>query len=316
MQRHEGTEAWRLKRRDRRRAQRARRRRLAAVGGLVSAVGVAVAIGLVSSGGTRHRALPVTHVARRVPVVVSSPRPPVRHVRDTAAVPILMYHVIASAPAHAPFPGLYVRPAEFAAQVDALARAGYRGVTLDQVNGAWRGRNTLPKHPIVLTFDNGYRTQYSRALPVLSAHGWVADENLQLSGLPPKQGGLNRAQVIALVRAGWELDTQGFVHADLPILDAKRLRYEVQTARRTIRRLYGVRSDWFCYPSGRYDTTVIAAVKAAGYVGATTVAPGWAKPTEDPYRLPRIRVVAGTSPATLLQLLTVARNAGPPPPSY
>ena len=37
--------------------------------------------------------------------------------------------------------------------------------------------------------------------------------------------------------------------------------------------------------------TVLAAVKAAGFVGATTVVPGWADPADDLYRLPRLRVV-------------------------
>ena len=45
--------------------------------------------------------------------------------------------------------------------------------------------------------------------------GWVGVENLQLSGLPVSQGGLSQAQVRGLVAAGWELDTQGYNHADL-----------------------------------------------------------------------------------------------------
>ena len=40
---------------------------------------------------------------------------------------------------------------------------------------------------------------------------------------------------------------------------------------------------------------MIAAVKAAGFRGSTTVAAGWASPTEDPYRLPRLEVLAGTA---------------------
>ena len=43
---------------------------------------------------------------------------------------------------------------------------------------------------------------------------------MQLTGLPPSQGGLSSAQIHELVAAGWELDTQGFSHADLITLDA------------------------------------------------------------------------------------------------
>jgi peptidoglycan/xylan/chitin deacetylase (PgdA/CDA1 family) len=236
--------------------------------------------------------------------------------QSAAAVPILMYHVVANPPAGAPFPGLYVPRVEFVAQMRALARAGYHAVTLDRVWNAWHGEARLPARPIVLSFDNGYRTQYTVARPVLQRLGWVGDENLQLTGLPPLQGGLGRAEVRALVAAGWELDTQGFSHADLIRLDASQLWYQVAVARREIQRLFHVRASWFCYPSGHYNPTVIAAVKAAGYLGSTTVVPGWAGPRDDPYRIPRLRVLRSTSPEALLALIAAARQAPPPPAAY
>ena len=66
--------------------------------------------------------------------------------------------------------------------------------------------------------------------------------------------------------------------------------------------------NWFCYPSGHYDAAVIAAVKAAGYLGSTTVVPGWARPGSDPYRLPRLRVLGGTSPQALLAQIAAIRE--------
>src|SRR5439155_674878 len=148
------------------------------------------------------------------------------------AIPILMYHVIAHPPAGAPFPGLYVAPAEFAEQMRALKRAGWHAVTLDQIQASWRSGAPLGAgKPIVLTFDNGYQSQYTKALPVLRSLGWVGNENIQLSGLPPSQGGLTPEQVRGLVAAGWELDTQGFNHADLITLDAAQLHYQVAVTR-------------------------------------------------------------------------------------
>jgi hypothetical protein len=47
--------------------------------------------------------------------------------------------------------------------------------------------------------------------------------------------------------------------------------------------------DNFSYPEGRYDDTVIAAVKAAGYRGATSEVPGLATAAH-PYVLNRIEV--------------------------
>jgi peptidoglycan/xylan/chitin deacetylase (PgdA/CDA1 family) len=234
-----------------------------------------------------------------------------------AAIPILMYHVIAPPPPAAPFPGLYVPPAQFAEQMHALNGSGWHAVTMDQVAAYWhRGVPLGAGKPIVLTFDNGYHSQYATAMPVLKRLGWVGNENMQLSGLPPSQGGLTDAEVRGLVNAGWELDTQGISHADLIALDATQLHHEVATARQIIRRRYGVPVNWFCYPSGHYNDTVIAAVRAAGYVGSTTVVPGWAGPSNDPYRLPRLRVLGGTSPSALLGQLASTKTASPPPGSY
>ncbi len=235
----------------------------------------------------------------------------------TDPVPILMYHVIAAPPPGAPFPGLYVEPGEFAAQMQALKSAGWHAVTLDQVAAYWsKGVSLGAGKPIVVSFDNGYQSQYSQALPVLRALGWVGDENLQLTGLPPSQGGLSQQQIHGLVAAGWELDTQGFSHADLITLDAQSLHYQVAVARRVVQQRYGAPVNWFCYPSGHYDATVIAAVKAAGYSGSTTVVPGWAHPEEDPYRLHRLRVLGGTPPQQLLAEIAGIRGEPPAPPSY
>ena len=239
-----------------------------------------------------------------------------RYTVSRAAVPILMYHVIAPPFATSPYPGLYVPPGEFAAQMRALAGAGFHAVTLDRVWAAWHGEATLPAKPVVLTFDNGYRTQETEALPVLRRLGWVGVENLQLTGLPPQQGGLSRRQVRALLEAGWELDTQGYNHADLNSLDAQQLHFQIADTRRTLRRRYHAPVRWFCYPSGHYDAAVIAAVRAAGFVGSTTVVPGWARRGGDPFRLPRLRVLGGTTPAQLLAQIADSRDAPPPPVTY
>jgi peptidoglycan/xylan/chitin deacetylase (PgdA/CDA1 family) len=284
-------------------------RNRALAGLALAALGAAVALATVAQSPSRPATVvPPLTPPRRVRPHRMKRTPPVFTTSRTA-VPILMYHVIAPAPTGAPFPLLYVKPRELTAQVDTLARAGFHAVTLDEVWAAWHGRGRLPPRPIVLSFDNGYHTQYTEALPILRHVGWVGVENLQLAGLPLKQGGLSARQVRGLVSAGWELDTQGYSHADLVTLDPTSLQFQVATARARIRRAYGVRADWFCYPSGRYDDAVIAEVRAAGFLGATTVVPGWARPSDDPFALPRLRVVAGTTPRELLALIAGTRDA-------
>ena len=279
-------------------------------------------IALLAEGGRSGSPQATSPATRTIPSRSSRSRPRLSGAGSAprrvapVAVPILMYHVIAPPFADSPYPGLYVPPAEFAAQMLALKRAGYHAVTLDEVRRDWLAGAALPSRPVVLSFDNGYHSQFTVAFPVLRRLGWVGVENLQLSGLPVSQGGLSRRQVRRLVAAGWELDTQGFSHADLVALDTAELRYQVAVARREMHRLYGVPVDWFCYPSGYYDDTVVAEVRAAGYVGATTVVPGVARSSDDPYRLPRLRVLGGTTPAELLAMIADARYARPAPDAY
>lgn len=313
--------------RERARAARVRRRRT--VAGVVVAVlaAVVVAVVIASSGGGGSSPGAASNAAR-----TSGATAPPRHsahrggstatakgtgVPGHAVVPILMYHVIAAPPAGAPFPGLYVPPAEFASQMEGLKAAGWHAVTMDQMMANWKDGAPLgPGKPIVISFDNGYRSQYTKALPVLRRLGWVGVENIQLTGLPPSQGGLTTRQVQGLIDAGWELDTQGRSHADLIKLTAAELQREVVAPRRTLQRRYGVPVNWFCYPSGHYDATVIATVRSAGYVGSTTVVPGWARRSDDPYRLPRLRVLGGTSAQGLLAQLAATRSAPGTPASY
>ena len=61
---------------------------------------------------------------------------------------------------------------------------------------------------------------------------------------------------------------------------------------------------------------MIAAVKAAGYSGSTTVVPGWAHRGEDAYRMHRLRVLGGTSAPQLLALIDGTRADPPAPASY
>ncbi len=310
-------------RRERRR-RAIRRRRLVATAVVVAALAV-VAVTVLATGGSGPHAHSVTSAGAGADralkrsgeaaarTATSQPTGP----PGQEPVPILIYHVIAPPPSGAPFPGLYVEPAEFAEQMQALKDAGWHAVTQNEVEAYWRRGVALGAgKPVVVSFDNGYNSQYTQALPVLRRLGWVGVENLQLSGLPPSQGGLGQEQIRGLLAAGWELDTQGISHAALITLDAEQLHYQVAVARETLRQRYHVPVNWFCYPSGQFDATVEAAVKAAGFIGSTTVVPGWAHPSDDPYRLPRVRVLGGTTGAQLLQLLGDTRQDPPAPASY
>jgi peptidoglycan/xylan/chitin deacetylase (PgdA/CDA1 family) len=216
-------------------------------------------------------------------------------------VPILAYHHIGSAPPAASNPGLWVRRALFRRQLAALGRAGYEAVTLDRVWRAWHGSGTLPPHPVVLSFDDGYASQASAA-QTLRTLGWSGVLNLQVSRLDTR-GGLTRAQVRTLIADGWEIDAHSVTHPDLRTVSAKRLQQEVAGSRHAIRRTFGVPADFFAYPYGRSNARVRAAVRRAGFLGATTIVRGLASPQADPFALRRVLVAADDSPPSVLHMV-------------
>jgi peptidoglycan/xylan/chitin deacetylase (PgdA/CDA1 family) len=272
-------------------------RRLAALAALL-AFAAAAAAAVVLATRSSHTTPAQTVAAPRH--TTTARRPPPRPRPSRAPVPILMYHVLGTAPAGAAYPSLFVPSADLEAQVGWLAGHGYHAVTLQRLFDAWRGTRALPPNPVVLSFDDGYLSDYAVALPTLRRHAWPGVLNLVLKNLGP--GDIQPWQVRKLIAAGWEVDAHTISHADLTTLDPSRLRDEVSGSRAAIRRRFHVPVDFFCYPAGRYDAQVVTAVKAAGFWGATTENPGLGRKTE-PFTLARIRVEPGDGVAGLARKL-------------
>jgi peptidoglycan/xylan/chitin deacetylase (PgdA/CDA1 family) len=206
-------------------------------------------------------------------------------------VPILMYHVIADPRPGAPYPQLFVNATDFIGQMRWLARHAYHPLTLRAVWDHWHRGAPLPQRAIVVSFDDGYRSVAHAALPAMRERHWPGVLNLAVKNLRVR-GGLSERQVRRLISAGWEIDAHTITHPDLTTLDNRHLEHEVAGSRRKLQRLFGVPVDFFCYPAGRYDARVIAAVHRAGYLGATTTLDGLAEPSK-PYELRRVRVSRG-----------------------
>lgn len=62
----------------------------------------------------------------------------------------------------------------FAAQLDWLGAHGYTPVDLDAIIAAQRGGPPLPPKAVLLTFDDGLRSHYTHAYPLLKAYGYPA----------------------------------------------------------------------------------------------------------------------------------------------
>jgi peptidoglycan/xylan/chitin deacetylase (PgdA/CDA1 family) len=273
------------------RAAAARRRRwrrrlaVAALAAVVAAVGALVATGLGEEEGSQPVSSEAQQTVPRGAPETTGPTYPAGWEPHPGPVPILDYHAIETPTAGEAFPELFVQPQDFEAQMQWLDDQGYEAVTLEQVEDAWYERGRLPVKPIVVSFDDGYPSQYASAFGMLEQRDWPGVLNLVAQGAE-----LQDADVEKLLDAGWELASKTTTNVDLTTVDSTTLEREVAGSRRILRRRFGVPVDNFCYPLGRYDTTVISAVHRAGYVGAQTEIAGVADAAH-PYIIDRIEIL-------------------------
>ena len=85
-------------------------------------------------------------------------------------VPILMYHHLSEDVTNSEM----VSPEQFEAQIRALAEAGYTGISFDELQAYVLRGEPLPEKPVVITFDDGYRSNYTLAYPILQKYGMKA----------------------------------------------------------------------------------------------------------------------------------------------
>ncbi len=230
-----------------------------------------------------------------------------RYPHSRQAVPILMFHDVATAPASAPYPELYTPPPVFRAELMALRRHGYHPITLARLFSARHGRSSLPAHPIVLSFDDGFRGVATAALPAMRRYHWPGVLFLLIRHLDqPGRWAMTSSQVRRMIQAGWELDAHGYTEVDLPALSSQQVWHVVHGAREVLRRRFHVPVSFYCYPVGAYDRAVERLVRRAGYAGAVTTRDGYAG-AGNPFTLARIRVDGGEPPAELISSLRAAK---------
>jgi peptidoglycan/xylan/chitin deacetylase (PgdA/CDA1 family) len=150
-----------------------------------------------------------------------------------------------------------------------------------------------PPGTATLTFDDGWRSWLTVALPVLRSLG-VPGTFFVCPGLfgqqhpdvPGEAGELLRAEEArALHDAGMELGSHTLSHRDLRTLDDDELERELVGSKQAVEELTGKPCRTLAYPYGLCDERVVRATGEAGYELAFGWLPGPWRPLEAP-RLP------------------------------
>jgi peptidoglycan/xylan/chitin deacetylase (PgdA/CDA1 family) len=233
---------------------------------------------------------------------------------------VLGYHAIADHRDDAVLAKWSVLPELFAAQLDALAAAGWSFVGLDAVYAALAGGRDLPRRALVLSFDDAYADLVSEALPVMARHGApgvvfvVAGKVGATNSWDHEQGTksvdlLDTAGLQAAVAGGFEVGSHTMAHRPLGRVPSEELPTELVDSAARLRELGFSKPRAFAYPYGDSNPELAAAVEDAGYELAFTVNTGpiTASPPLGRFLLPRVVVLGTDSPRDLkLKLATAA----------
>jgi peptidoglycan/xylan/chitin deacetylase (PgdA/CDA1 family) len=209
-------------------------------------------------------------------------------------VPMLTYHYIRTNPNRSDRMGfaLSVTPADFAAQMDWLARNNYHTITTEDLYAYLKGMRGLPSRPVILTFDDGYADFYTTALPILRSHDFTAVAYV-VSSFVGQPGYMTATQVREADRSGMEIGSHSVTHPDLARMPIGAVRQQLSGSKDYLERLLGHPVMSFCYPSGRVNAMVAAEVGNAGYHDATTTRFGFWHTLADRYIWTRLRVSGG-----------------------
>jgi peptidoglycan/xylan/chitin deacetylase (PgdA/CDA1 family) len=208
------------------------------------------------------------------------------------------------------------RPA-FEQQMRWVAEKG-RAVSLAQVEEFVAGRGTLPDGAVLVTMDDGCRSVFTDALPVLRDHGVPAVAYVPAALVGEREiPGYDEPvmtwdEMARLPEAGIAVGSHAFHHRSLGLATVEEAREEAVRSRELLGSRLGTPVSSFAYPFGTradYSDATRRILAEAGYATAFTSQHGAIEPGLDPLELPRIKVEGG-DPGWMFPLLCAGAMDG------
>ena len=222
-------------------------------------------------------------------------------------VPVFMYHEVVPDDEQIEVPATHVTVGELKSQLVYLQKKGYTAVTLEDLYEFMTHRKPLPAKPVVITFDDGYRSFYELVYPMLRELNYKA--SLSLINGPMNEYGayyyVSWSQVREMTGSGLvEITSHTGSHRLLgKLTDDAELKNELAGSREEIAKYLGWKPEIIVYPVGSYNTRVIQAAKAAGYKMGITMEKGVNKYGDSVWEIKRILVRHGDTGEDLLKKL-------------
>ncbi len=227
-------------------------------------LGVLVAVVLVLWGGIQY--------------LLSQPEP--------EGFPILEYHMVQQEDPKDAY--AYNVPVEdFQQQLDYLQEQGYTTISIRDYLRAKKGLLQLPEKPIILTFDDGYESNYKELLPILEERGLKATIFMVTNDIG-KDGYLSWQQLKDMEKRGIEIGSHTANHLPLTGMSLDEAREEVKLSK-LLMEWNGMKTIYtLSYPNGKYTTDLEQMLKEEEYLAAVTGDAGLNTFDTDPYQLQRI----------------------------
>lgn len=216
--------------------------------------------------------------------------------RGSRSIPILCYHQLTT--------GLSVKnrmqvtSRKFEEQMAYLAGNGYQVLPLSQMQYILDGSSSIPEKAVVLTFDDGYRSVYDIAFPILKKYGFTATLFVYTDFIGGSAA-MSWQQVSELKASGViAIESHTKTHADLSFdpddeniaSHTDRVIEEVAVAARVIKDKVGYKPIFLAYPFGNSSDYTIEYLKKSHYALALTVKKGTNSAFADPYLLQRTMI--------------------------
>ena len=217
-------------------------------------------------------------------------------------IPILCYHRVCPEKDFGIFRSLCVTPEDFRFQMRLLKLLGYTSLSVQNLVAYLRLQKNIPSPSVVITFDDGYEDNYTRAFPVLKEFGMIPNIFL-VTDLIGKVNAWDQEQV-PLLNADQikEMRDEGAVfgshsanHLDMTKEDSAKVKIEIERSKTKLEELTWRKDIPFCYPYGRLSPNLKRWVREAGYCCGIAADSGPLNQADDLFELRRIQVFPTTS---------------------
>lgn len=209
-------------------------------------------------------------------------------------VPVLSYHNFS----RSGFNKSTVTEAAFEEQMELLKNKGYRVIPMDQLFDFLDFKSQIPQKSVVITIDDGWRSAYEIALPILKKYGYPATLFLYTDLIVGSEKTLSWDLIQGMVENGMDVQCHTKTHRKLTVMDVKEsfkgyfeaIDKELTESARIIKNKLNRDVKYFAYPYGETNHLIIELLKKHGYRGAFTVKRGGNPSFIDNYRMNRSMV--------------------------